>query len=421
LSGNYVASNSIGFWLDWDSTSNTLSGNTVTANNDYGIELMVSGNKIFHNNFINNGQQAISWSSGSNTWDDGYPLGGNYCSDYVGVDVENGPFQNVTGSDGIGDTPYTNIGQTHDVDHYPFMKPNGWENPPVSIESNVTVTVESIGKASLCLAVSGPSGQAGYINVTMAVGFNTTAIRVFVDMMPVQPPFPIITTNVTDYFIYFEFTMGTHQISMVYAPWTTLAEDSDGITGYKLLFNETLGNPFNSMVTINYYWNISLQKWNGTQWLASGISASSAPVTGYSLLALTTAKLPCYMFLLPNSGPNAVTSDDWLKVSYSFYWTYNGTNYSASYLEKLNVHPGDTSGAAVVSPYFGSDGKVSTADLTLLAREWGKGNIPWTGTFNPIDDLHRADTGMYGKISTGDLTILARNWGKDWSNSPPPA
>jgi nitrous oxidase accessory protein NosD len=42
----------------------------------------------------------------SDTWDDGYPFGGNYWSNYTGIDEYSGPSQNETSSDGIGDTPY---------------------------------------------------------------------------------------------------------------------------------------------------------------------------------------------------------------------------------------------------------------------------------------------------------------------------
>jgi parallel beta-helix repeat protein len=416
ISKNNITANSrIGIDII-SSSHNTISGNSITKNQD-GISLIHSSENTFcHNNFINNTKQVLSDGS-PNGWDDGYPSGGNYWSDYGGVDIHCGEHQNRTGSDGIGDTPY--VMDANNTDHYPFMTPNGWENHPISIKSNVTVTTNAIGKTSLCFTASGPTGQTGYIDATMPIGFNTTAIRVFLDAEPVQPPFPVITTNDTHYSIYFEFKLGTHQIAILYAP---SVRGSVGITGYKLLFNETLGNPFNSMANIDYYWNFSVQKWNGTQWLASGTSASSTPVTGYSLLALTTVNLPYYTFLLPRSGPNAVREGDWLKVSYTFNWTYNSTNYSTNYVEKLHVHPADTSGNATVAPpYFGADGKVSTSDLTLLAKYWGK-SIAWTGTFNPTDDLHRADTGMYGKVSTGDLTILATNWGSKgtWNNTPPP-
>ncbi|MFQ6084384.1 MAG: PKD domain-containing protein, partial [Candidatus Aminicenantia bacterium] len=56
----------------------------------------------------------------------GYPSGGNYWSDYIGIDLYSGPNQDQPGSDGIGDAPYTFYGGQ---DNYPFMVENGWEVP----------------------------------------------------------------------------------------------------------------------------------------------------------------------------------------------------------------------------------------------------------------------------------------------------
>ncbi|MGD8505569.1 MAG: PKD domain-containing protein [Candidatus Bathyarchaeota archaeon] len=63
----------------------------------------------------------------NSTWDDGYPSGGNHWDDYAGVDFYSGPFQNETGSDGIGDPPYS-VG-----DRYPLMKPWGSPQLPIAI------------------------------------------------------------------------------------------------------------------------------------------------------------------------------------------------------------------------------------------------------------------------------------------------
>jgi parallel beta-helix repeat protein len=85
-----------GFCLN-GADGNTLQGNTA---NDNGIGFDVgfsSNNTFFHNNLINNDIQAFVFTGYANTWDDGYPSGGNYWSDYTGVD---------TNGDGIGDTPY---------------------------------------------------------------------------------------------------------------------------------------------------------------------------------------------------------------------------------------------------------------------------------------------------------------------------
>jgi hypothetical protein len=57
-------------------------------------------------------------------WDDGYPSGGNYWSDYSGTDSYRGSHQNETGSDGIGDTPYAI--DENNQDKYPFTKSYPW-------------------------------------------------------------------------------------------------------------------------------------------------------------------------------------------------------------------------------------------------------------------------------------------------------
>jgi parallel beta-helix repeat protein len=120
-------------------------GNNIT-NNYYGLSFStVSGNRIFHNNFINNkGQTVWSVPTRVNTWDNGYPSGGNYWSDYRGVDLYSGPYQNVTGSDGIGDTPY--VIDENNVDHYPLMKP--WTPKPSVINATVDIQPQALNLRS---------------------------------------------------------------------------------------------------------------------------------------------------------------------------------------------------------------------------------------------------------------------------------
>lgn len=217
-----------------------------------------------------------------------------------------------------------------------------------------------------------------------------------------------------------EWNMVWDNLGMIFPAGVLSAGNLLGITGYKLVFEETLENTFASSQTVDYYWSFSVDKWDGTQWIASGISDSNAPVTEYSISAQTTVNLPYFVYLLPSPPDQiAVAWGEWLRVHYTFHWTYGGTNYVASDEVRLNVHPGDTAGAPTVTfAYLGADCKVSTADLTLLASHWGQ-VVPWEGYFDPTDALHRADTGMYGKVSTGDLTILSTEWGNAWTNTPP--
>jgi parallel beta-helix repeat protein len=112
----------------YDSEDNRVMRNTIINNYESGLKFVeASNNTIYHNNFIDNTPNA--WDESSNTWDDGYPSGGNYWSDYTGSDEYNGPEQNIPGSDGIGDTPYAVPGGDNQ-DTYPFMSINGWPNTP---------------------------------------------------------------------------------------------------------------------------------------------------------------------------------------------------------------------------------------------------------------------------------------------------
>ena len=102
-------------------TDNTVSGNNISLSGRYGMFLASSqANRIFHNNLVNNTVQLWILTS-ANIWDNGYPEGGNYWSNYYGTDLRRGVYQNETGSDGIGDTPY--VMDLENRDRFPLMIP----------------------------------------------------------------------------------------------------------------------------------------------------------------------------------------------------------------------------------------------------------------------------------------------------------
>ncbi len=113
----------------YDSAANEIVGNTI-CNNSYGIYLASSSedNLIYHNGFFNNTDQAYDAGT-ANIWDNGYPSGGNYWSDFDepsegAYDDYQGVSQDISGSDGIVDSPYTNIAAGSSQDQYPLMTPD---------------------------------------------------------------------------------------------------------------------------------------------------------------------------------------------------------------------------------------------------------------------------------------------------------
>ncbi|KYK34784.1 MAG: hypothetical protein AYK22_04740 [Thermoplasmatales archaeon SG8-52-3] len=100
-----------------------------------------NSNKFYHNDIINNNQNAVDLCT--NEWNMEYPAGGNFWSDYTGVDFYRGPNQDIPGYDNIGDTPY-DIPGGNNQDVYPWMHPinNVRPNKPDKPEGPESGTTE---------------------------------------------------------------------------------------------------------------------------------------------------------------------------------------------------------------------------------------------------------------------------------------
>ncbi len=164
--GNEISENDVTFnsgdaiWLD-NSDGNVIRGNNVSYNgldtvpgyHARGIRLDFSSsdNIIYHNNFIDNYEQAAIWRAGENTWDDGYPSAGNYWSDYV----TRYPDAQELDNSGIWNTPY-NIDENNQ-DDYPLMEP--WALP-----SPIPTTISELKTKIVELGAEGKIDNQGIVN-----------------------------------------------------------------------------------------------------------------------------------------------------------------------------------------------------------------------------------------------------------------
>jgi parallel beta-helix repeat protein len=120
ISDNNVSNNRYGIYLS-SSDNNTLSNNTANSNNDSGIHVESSSNNLIYNNYFNNPNNACD--DGTNVWNvtnttgpniiGGPYIGGNYWSDYTGVDSD---------GDGFGDTPHNITTDGSNQDHLPLVR-----------------------------------------------------------------------------------------------------------------------------------------------------------------------------------------------------------------------------------------------------------------------------------------------------------
>jgi parallel beta-helix repeat protein len=142
ISSNDLRNNFRGMYMI-SSSFNLITSNNFTNCGLSGIDFnrCSHDNHVYHNNFVTDRTEpdfegyaiADDDEIDQNHWDDGYPSGGNYWDDYTGVDLYSGENQDVPGSDGIGDTPYSVLNwdeisrdfffAEYNVDRYPLTDP----------------------------------------------------------------------------------------------------------------------------------------------------------------------------------------------------------------------------------------------------------------------------------------------------------
>ena len=158
VSGNYITRNQMGIFLVYSASNNTITENNI-ADQDIGINFRASSrNLLYHNNFVNNTKQVydINWETlgqpfsyippSENIWDNDYPIGGNYWSNYPSLYPE----AEEIDSSGIWETPY-NIDENNQ-DRYPLLNPLAIPQIQVPDEKTPTKPTEESFPTMLLLA-----------------------------------------------------------------------------------------------------------------------------------------------------------------------------------------------------------------------------------------------------------------------------
>lgn len=258
--GNNVAYGQFGVDLN-QSSNNEIYGNNITSNDIYGIRVCSSffntfagnnfvsntigidfqnstDNRIYNNNFVDSTQQVQFDTSGlTNQWDAGDVSGGNFWEDFASIDLFNGPYQNETGSDGIGDSPRVLDASNRDeyplmgmIDSYEFTQ-DGKPSELVAI-SNSTIasltiswngTVVYPSARAILFNSSGPDGTIGFCRLTIPVTLIDGGFTVYVDgVNTTYTRLPI--SNSTHNFLYFTYGHSAHEIVVIpeFSSWMFL-------------------------------------------------------------------------------------------------------------------------------------------------------------------------------------------------------
>ncbi|HML03590.1 MAG TPA: right-handed parallel beta-helix repeat-containing protein [Candidatus Bathyarchaeia archaeon] len=219
VSRNNMANSDYGVDLAYSSNNNTISENII-MNNYCGVELRDSSknNRFFHNDFDSNTQQVVS-DGLLNTWDNGYPSGGNYWSNYRTAY----PSAAENDSSAIWNTPY--VIDSNNTDRYPLVGPfntfgvGTWNGVAYSVDtvSNSTLSGFSFNPSmkTLTFNATGTTSPSGFCRITIPASFmscnNTNDWSVTVNKSTVAC---IVIPSENSTYIYFTYQPGTETVQI---------------------------------------------------------------------------------------------------------------------------------------------------------------------------------------------------------------
>ncbi|MEM3458785.1 MAG: NosD domain-containing protein [Candidatus Bathyarchaeia archaeon] len=246
---NYVAINNPGLNIELVASPNCTIYRNIIASSTYGVILTMSNNTrviantlmynyyganlylnqswfcvVYHNNFIQEPglqgpRQLVIVSGSNNTFDNGYPSGGNFWSDYVGVDSQatgvGFPYYIISGE---AQDKYPLMGQIHEYDI--VVSGNIFQ---VDIESNSTVSGFQYLETAKAISfnVEGSEGTRGFCRITVPKlvyqQLWQSNISIFINGTKVQ--FSNFTDSENVYF-YFFYEHSARNIIVV--PWYLL-------------------------------------------------------------------------------------------------------------------------------------------------------------------------------------------------------
>jgi parallel beta-helix repeat protein len=212
ISGNYIDGTFMNGIMGEGSSNNIISGNTLKWSVNAIFLDGGSNNRIYNNNFINNaGTTGCYLDAFNTTLDAGYPLGGNYWDKYNGVDLFSGLFQNETGSDGIGDTPYWG-------DSYPLMGVfsdfKATSEYHVQTICNSSISDFQFNGTAICFNVTGETDATGFCRICIPRALMNETYQVFVNGTEVQCNL-LPCSNTTHSYLYFTYNLSTQEVIVI--------------------------------------------------------------------------------------------------------------------------------------------------------------------------------------------------------------
>jgi hypothetical protein len=159
---------------------------------------------------------SIGSVSYGNIWDNGYPSGGNYWSNYTGVDMKSGFYQNETGNDGIGDMPHTI--DANNTDRYPLMGMfsdfNATSEYHVQIICNSTVSDFQFNGTAISFHVIGENGTTGFCRICIPTALMNDTFEVYTNGTKVTYNL-LLCSNSTHSYLYFTYDHSIQKVIII--------------------------------------------------------------------------------------------------------------------------------------------------------------------------------------------------------------